>query len=78
MSIKLKLTGGLGNQMFQFAAGYSIARTKKTELNLDLSWFNRRHLHNGFELDDVFNIYSKVDFLNRPFSFKKFNLKNFY
>ena len=78
MSIKLKLTGGLGNQMFQFAAGYSIARTKKTELNLDLKWFNRRNLHNGFELDNVFNIYSKVNFLNKPFSFKKFNLKEFF
>lgn len=78
MSIKLKLTGGLGNQMFQFAAGYSLAKRRNKELNLDLSWFNRRHLHNGFELDDVFNIYSKVDFLNRPFSFKKFNLKEFF
>ena len=29
MSIKLKLTGGLGNQMFQFAAGYSIAKVKR-------------------------------------------------
>ena len=28
MSIKLKVTGSLGNQMFQFAAGYSIAKKK--------------------------------------------------
>ena len=34
MSIKLKLTGGLGNQMFQFAAGYSLAKRKNKELNL--------------------------------------------
>ena len=78
MSIKLKLTGALGNQMFQFAAGYCAAKKRNTELNLDLSWFNRRNLHNGFELDNVFNIYSQIDFLNRPLSFKKFNLKDFF
>ena len=78
MSIKLKLTGGLGNQMFQFAAGYCAAKKRNTELNLDLSWFNRRNLHNGFELDNVFNIYSQIDFLNRPLSLKKFNLKDFF
>ena len=32
MSIKLKLTGGLGNQMFQFAAGYSIAKKETQNL----------------------------------------------
>ena len=78
MSIKLKLTGGLGNQMFQFAVGYSLAKKRNTELNLDLSWFNRRNLHNGFELDNVFNIYSKVNLLNKPFSLKKFNLKDLF
>ena len=26
MSIRIKLSGGLGNQMFQFAAGYAVAR----------------------------------------------------
>ena len=70
MSIKLKLTGGLGNQMFQFAAGYSIAKRKSVDLNLDLSWYNRRNIHNGFELKNVFDIYKKVNFLNNPFSFK--------
>ena len=78
MSIKLKLTGGLGNQMFQFATGYSIAKKKNIELNLDLSWFNRRNLHNGFELDNVFDIYSKINFLNKPFSFKRFKLKELF
>ncbi len=72
MSIKLKLTGGLGNQMFQFAAGYSIAKRKSVDLNLDLSWYNRRNIHNGFELKNVFDIYKKVNFLNNPFSFKQF------
>ena len=37
MTIRVKLTGGLGNQMFQFAAGYSIARKNNVELSLDLA-----------------------------------------
>lgn len=72
MSIKLKLTGGLGNQMFQFAAGYSIAKKKNIDLNFDLSWYNRRNIHNGFELKNVFDIFHRVNFLNKPFSLKLF------
>ena len=33
------LNSGLGNQMFQFAAGKSLARHLQTELLLDISWF---------------------------------------
>ena len=77
MSIKIKLTGGLGNQMFQFANGYSVAKKKKVDLFLDLSWFNRRTIHNGFELNNVFDIFSKVSFLNNDFSFKRFKFKEF-
>lgn len=77
MSIKIKLTGGLGNQMFQFATGYCVAKKNNVDLYLDLSWFNRRSLHNGFELNNVFNIFSKVSFLNNDFNFKKFKFKEF-
>ncbi len=77
MSIKIKLTGGLGNQMFQFATGYCIAKKKKVDLFLDLSWFKRRTIHNGFELNNVFDIFSRVNFLNNDFNFKKFKFKEF-
>ena len=77
MSIKIKLSGGLGNQMFQFATGYSLAKSKNVDLYLDLSWFNRRHLHNGFELNKVFDIFSRVSILNNDFSFRSFNFKEF-
>ena len=86
MTIKVKLTGGLGNQMFQFATGYTVAKKNNVDLSLDLGWFRRRKLHNGFELQKVFDIYSKVSFLNKALSFKsiswreivnKFD-KNFY
>ena len=75
MTIRVKLTGGLGNQMFQFAAGYSIAKKNNVKLSLDLRRFNRRQDHNGFELQKVFDIYSKVNFLNNPVNFGFLNFK---
>lgn len=33
------LTGGLGNQMFQYAAGLALAYRRRTVLKLDVSWF---------------------------------------
>ena len=75
MTIRVKLTGGLGNQMFQFAAGYSIAKKNNVKLSLDLGRFNRRQDHNGFELQEIFDICSKVNFLNNPINFGFINFK---
>ena len=50
-----RLIGGLGNQMFQYAAGRSLAVANNCELKLDISGFENYTLHNGYELD-VFNI----------------------
>ena len=75
MTIRIKLSGGLGNQMFQFATGYAVAKKNNVRLSLDLKYINKRMKHNGFELDRVFNIYSKVSFLNKQLSFKTINLK---
>jgi hypothetical protein len=75
MTIRVKLTGGLGNQMFQLAAGYSIAKKYNVKLSLDLGRFNRRQHHNGFELQKVFDICSKVNFLNNPINFRPINFK---
>ena len=75
MSIKIKLSGGLGNQMFQFAAGYAVARKNNVELSLDLKRFNHRLDHGGFQLQYVFDIYSKVNFLDNPANFRFLNLK---
>lgn len=62
--IKLILKGGLGNQMFQYAAAYSLARKRKTELVLDLSFIQNRLPVAGFtyreyELD-LFNVPNKT------------------
>ena len=39
--IIVKLMGGLGNQMFQYAAARGLADRHKTEVVLDLSWFRQ-------------------------------------
>ena len=75
MTIRIKLTGGLGNQMFQFATGFATAKKNNVRLSLDLSYINQRQLFNGFELEKVFDIYSKVSFLNKGLSFKSINFK---
>lgn len=44
--IIVKLIGGLGNQMFQYAAGRSLAHNYKTELKLDIRDFKNYTLRN--------------------------------
>lgn len=48
------LTGGLGNQMFQYAAGLSLAHRRRTVLKLDVSWFREDpefESHNRYALE---------------------------
>jgi hypothetical protein len=40
--IAVRLMGGLGNQMFQYAVARRIALERSTELVLDLGWFGRQ------------------------------------
>lgn len=76
MTIRIKLSGGLGNQMFQFATGFAVAKKNNVRLSLDLKYINNRNLFNGFELDKVFDIYSKVSFLDKNLSQNFYNIKN--
>ena len=46
-----KIKGGLGNQLFQYAVGRSLALHHKAPLKLDLTIFETYKLHNGYRLD---------------------------
>ena len=46
-----KIKGGLGNQLFQYAAGRAVALHHKLPLKLDLTIFETYKLHNGYRLD---------------------------
>jgi hypothetical protein len=54
-----RLIGGLGNQMFQYAAGRSLAVANNCGLKLDVSGYKDYTLHNGYDLD-LFNIQATV------------------
>lgn len=42
LSVVVGLSGGLGNQMFQYAAGRALALRLQVPLTLDVSWFENR------------------------------------
>ena len=42
--ILMRLSGGLGNQLFQYALGRRLAHDRNTDLKLDLSWFQKQTL----------------------------------
>lgn len=54
------LIGGLGNQMFQYAAGRALSLEHSVPLRLDISAFANYGLHQGFELERVFNCAAKI------------------
>ena len=51
-----KIIGGLGNQMFQYATGLSLAKKNNTDLLIDKKAFDKVDIHNGYELERVFDI----------------------
>lgn len=53
--VVLHLSGGLGNQMFQYAFGLAHAKRLRTDLKLELT-DPTLIIHNGFELERIFNI----------------------
>lgn len=65
--IRTKLMGGLGNQMFQYAAARALAEKHQTQVELDLSWFSqpfdkhtiaREYELNNFVLDTEVSKYA--------------------
>ena len=55
-----KIIGGLGNQMFQYAMGRSLSLKQGWPLRLDISGFADYELHQGFELQRLFNCQMQV------------------
>lgn len=49
----IKLMGGLGNQMFQFAFGVNYIK-KQIPVKFDTSYFNHDSRHGGYQLERVF------------------------
>lgn len=54
----VKLYGGLGNQLFQYATAYALAKKHQTQLMADLSWFHNQ----------------KKQAINRPFLLDKLGI----
>ncbi|TKC02910.1 alpha-1,2-fucosyltransferase [Pedobacter frigoris] len=52
----VRFLGGLGNQMFQYAF-YKALQKRFPNVKADLQGFHDYGLHNGFELEDIFDIH---------------------
>lgn len=50
------LIGGLGNQLFQFAAGHAAAARCGVDLRVAVDMFDSYRLHQGYELARVFDV----------------------
>ena len=51
-AITVRVNGGLGNQLFQYAAARSLALDRRTKLVLDRSFYDKRR-HRSYELDKL-------------------------
>lgn len=71
--ITVRVNGGLGNQMFQYAFGYYLENVGN-DVCYDLSDFLIHHHHQGYELERVFNIHVKEP--NRKETIKLYGNKN--
>lgn len=60
----VKIIGGLGNQMFQFAF-FLYLKEKGVNTKLDITGFEKYELHQGIELDTIFNVIQKQYLANR-------------
>lgn len=71
-----KISGGLGNQMFQYAASLALANKIKTQLLLDITGYKGYKLHNGFEIFSVFDKPYSVDFADQKIICKVLGLQS--
>ena len=69
--IIVKLQGGLGNQMFQYAAGLALAKKHGVELKLDLATYDHDDIFKRTFLLDKFKIDAKIATSEEVDHFKK-------
>lgn len=70
-----KLIGGLGNQMFQYAAGRSLAHANNTQLKLDISGYNnQKGITPRSYMLDIFNIQSNYANKTEIYKFRGNNI----
>jgi hypothetical protein len=50
------LNGGLGNQMFQYANAKALAMRKGVDFLVDISLYEKKVMHQGFELGRIFDL----------------------
>ncbi|OAI07544.1 alpha-1,2-fucosyltransferase [Methylomonas methanica] len=76
--IVVRLTGGLGNQMFQYAAGKSLSYLHNTILSFDTSYFNNQKLRqyslSTFNIQQHFIAPTRIKVIRPPF----FEVKKFF
>lgn len=65
--VEVVISGGIGNQLFQYAAGLSLSKRLNSELVLDLSWYFRSHgsSQRRMELDKFINL-AEVQVISSP------------
>ncbi len=52
----IRITGGIGNQMFQYAFKKKLDGISKSSNFVDLRYYEKTKVHNGYELESVFSI----------------------
>jgi len=71
----IRLTGGLGNQLFQYAHGRALAEKRNTSLLLDISWYKGR-IDRSYMLSH-FNIEAEIASKFRVIITEIFSSKNY-
>lgn len=72
----VRIIGGLGNQMFQYALLVGLKNSFKEDIYADLSGFKEYNLHNGLEIQSIFGIKLSVS-NNCPFLARKLTLSRY-
>lgn len=52
----IRISGGIGNQMFQYAFKQQLDYIANCKNTIDIRFFENRNVHNGYELNKVFDI----------------------